>query len=226
MNRSDLDHTPTGLIDALRRPGAVWRMVRQYAGANFGRSREPVGDYASLRAFVHSRASFVAQTSLYGYLRTRAGMRYPELFDDDQFVRSINVAKWQLWLACLSDLAVYVGGMLCVRGGASPEAVGALMKRLIAEILDDTGVPVDAGDDFVSYADAVRARIALCDWPSVSDDDGAFSLSPDALVRWAPVIDELKNLDAPIVRNSVRFRWQEVRRHLRRSLDAPAILIG
>lgn len=214
----------TGLLQALGQPRAMLGLLRQYATANFGRSREPVGSRDALRAFLESRASFVAQTSLYGYLRTRAGMRYPELFDDDAFVASINVAKWQLWLACLSDLAVYAGGLLRDRSGASPAQVGALMGPLVDEILDATGVPPDAGGDFASQAQAVRARVALCDWAAVSDDDQPFSQSPDALVRWAPVIDELKQLDAPIVRNSVRFRWQEVRRHLRRSLDARAIL--
>ena len=36
--------------------------------------------------------------------------------------------------------------------------------------------------------------------------------------------DELKQYDAEIVRGSVRFRWQEVRRDLRRDLDAEAVL--
>ena len=41
-------------------------MLRQYATANFGRSREPVGSRDALRGFLESRASFVAQTSLFG----------------------------------------------------------------------------------------------------------------------------------------------------------------
>ena len=45
-----------------------------------------------------------------------------------------------------------------------------------------------------------------------------------ALVEWAPIGDELKQYDAEIVRGSVRFRWQEVRRDLRRDLDAEAVL--
>jgi hypothetical protein len=48
--------------------------------------------------------------------------------------------------------------------------------------------------------------------------------SPPALVKWAPIIDELKRLDEAIVRNSVRFRWQEVRRDLRRDLDPAAVM--
>jgi hypothetical protein len=58
----------------------------------------------------------------------------------------------------------------------------------------------------------------------VGVDEAAFTESPAGLVRWAPVIDELKQLDEEIVRNSVRFRWQEVRRDFARHLDARAML--
>lgn len=184
----------------------------------------PITNRDGLQRFLETRANFVAQASLYGYLRTRAGMRFPELFSDDVFVRSINIAKWQLWLACLADIAVYAGGLVASRTGARPETVGELMRSVVEGILAATGMPADAGEEFEAGAQRVRARIALCDWSSVADDESAFSESPGALVRHAPIVDELKQLDEPIVRNSVRFRWQEVRRDLRRDLSAAAVL--
>ena len=99
-----------------------------------------------------------------------------------------------------------------------------LMKKLVATILNDTGTPVDAGEDFPAHAAHVQARLAGCDWDRVSDDETPFSESPTALICWAPVVDNLKELDEEIVRNSVRFRWQEIRRDLRRHLDAEAVL--
>ncbi|MDP1648209.1 MAG: hypothetical protein Q8M01_08405 [Rubrivivax sp.] len=200
------------------------RMLLEYVGLARPMQLEPVHDTAGLARFVQTRASFIAQTSLYGYLRTRAGMRYPELFDDDPFVASINIAKWHVWLDCMSDLAVYAGGLLARAPGASATGVGALMQNLVAGILEETGIPPDAGDEFAAHARQVRERMAACDWQAVDDGDQAFSASPAALVRWAPVVDELKQLDEGIVTNSIRFRWQEVRRDLRRCLDAPAVL--
>jgi hypothetical protein len=58
----------------------------------------------------------------------------------------------------------------------------------------------------------------------MQDGEMPFSRSPQALVRWAPVVDEFKLEDDEIVRNSVRFRWQEIRRELRRDLDADALI--
>lgn len=208
----------------LLEPRALLALVRDYVGG--GRKREdPIVDRAGLRRFLDTRASFVAQTSLYGYLRTRAGTRYPELFDNDPFVASINIAKWQIWLACLSDLAVYVGGLLAQDAPAAAAHAGAMLAEEAGAILDATGIPPDAGPEFAAAALRVRERLSACDWLAVPDDEGAFAESPDALVRWAPVFDELKQLDESIVRNSIRFRWQEIRRDVRRLLR-PGELLG
>ncbi len=202
---------------------AIGRALRDYLGGRRVRA-QPVASRAALRKFIETRASYVSQMSLYGYLRTRAGVRFPELFSDDAFVVSINQAKWEIWLACLSDIAVYAGLLLVRRTNSAPDAVRTLMRGVLDDALAATGTPPDAGPEFAAHGERVRSRLALCDWNVLEDDESAFSESPEALVRYAPVIEQLKELDAPIVRNSVRFRWQEVRRDLRRDLRAEAVL--
>ena len=199
-------------------------MLAAYLGAGRAGRKRTVADLAALQHFLDTRASLVAQTTLYGYLRTRAGTRYPVLFESDAFVVSINHAKWQMWLACLSDLAVFAGGLLALRSRAGPAAAGAAVRRVVEAILERTGTPDDSGPLFAEGAHAVRDRLDRCDWRTLADDEGAFTASPEALVRHAPIIPELMALDEEIVRNSVRFRWQEVRRELRATLDADAVL--
>lgn len=208
------------LIDGLRSmAGALWtQFVRRRQRS------EPIVDRAGLRRFLHTRSNYVGQFCLYGYLRTRTGVRFPELFNDDAFVRSINIAKWHFWLTCLSDLSVYAGGLVLQRTHCPAAEVSRLMTESVEAILAEVGKPEEAGEQFAEHAARVRARIALCDWKSVGDDDSAFTESPAGLVRWAPVTDELKVLDEEIVKNSVRFRWQEIRRELRAELDATRLL--
>lgn len=198
--------------------------LRDYFGSIGRRRDEPINNRTRLRHFLETRASYVAQTALYGYLRTRAGMIYPQLFDNDEFVRSVNIAKWHVWLACVSDLTVYAGGLLAQQSGGTSSEIGALLKEQLEVILKDTGVPADADETFGAHAERVRARLAGCDWTRVTDDETPFSESPRALIRWAPVVENLKALDDEIVKNSVRFRWQEIRRDLRRNLDTVAVL--
>jgi len=201
----------------------AWEWVRDWMGGARRARSVPVTDAAGLRQFLETRASHVAQTSLYGYIRTRAGTRYPELFQNDTFIASLNIAKWQIWLACLSDLAVYAGGLLFQRGTMPADRVAVLMTSTVDAILANLGTPPDAGPAFPAAADRLRARVANTDWTAVTDDDQPYCESPDALVEWAPIVDELKQYDAEIVKNSVRFRWQEVRRDLRRDLDGAAV---
>lgn len=200
------------------------RGLRDYFGAGRKKKRIVINDNAKLGHFLQTRASFVAQTSLYSYIRTRAGVRFPELFDEDGFNEKLNVAKWQVWLACLSDLSVFAGGLLIQRTGAAPERVGSVILHTFEAIIAATGTPPDAGEAFADGIARVRTRLAATDWPSVTDDDKFFSQSPEALVHWAPIVDDLKQYDAEIVKNSIRFRWQEVRRALRDDLDAGALM--
>jgi hypothetical protein len=209
---------------AALQPAAIWTTVRSYLGLGREAAPEPIDTPQALGRFLEKRASFVAQTSLYGYLRTRAGMRYPELFDDDPFVEGINVAKWHVWLDCLSDLAVYAGSRLAQEAPREMPRIARMMVAVVGDVLAQAGAPAEAGAEFAAHAERVRARVARTDWLAVGRDEAAFTESPGGLVRWAPVMDELKQLDEEIVRNSVRFRWQEVRRDFARHLDAQAIL--
>jgi hypothetical protein len=202
----------------------LWQTLKDYLGAGEGSRGARITDRDGLRWFLESRASHVAQSSLYGYLRTRSGVRYPEVFANEEFAKSINIAKWYVWLACLSDLSVYAGGLVARRTGASGAQIGRLMAGVIDAILTATGIPEGTAGEFPHLAERLRARVAACDWAAVRDDETPFSESPGALISRAPVMDELKRLDDEIVRNSVRFRWQEIRRDLRRELDADAVI--
>jgi hypothetical protein len=203
---------------------AFWKSsLGRWRERRAGRAR-PIIDQDGLAEFVRTRAAHVAQTALYGYLRARAGTRFPELFSNDAFVSSINIAKWHVWLACVSDLAVYAGGLVRRDAHAHGPQIAGLMQGVVELLLRENGAPGEAGGDYEAHASHVRSRIAMCDWGAVPDDETAFSQSPDALVQWAPIVDELKQLDEEIVRNSVRFRWREVREELRRLIDAETLV--
>jgi len=214
----------SGLSWSALRPAELWTTLRSYLGLGREAAPEPIDTPEALARFLDKRASFVAQTSLYGYLRTRTGMRYPELFDDDPFVASINIAKWHVWLDCLSDLAVYAGSRLAQEAPRELPRIARMLTALVDDILAQTGTPAEAGDAFAAHAERVRDRVSRTHWLAVGKDEAAFTQSPAGLVRWAPVMDELKELDEEIVRNSVRFRWQEVRRDFSRHLDSEAML--
>ncbi len=200
-----------------------WHMIGEYLGIGRRRKYDPVIDQESLAVFVNGRASHVAQASLYGYLRTRAGTRFPQMFENQDLLTSINIAKWHVWLACLSDLYVFTGQYLRQSGEIAEADIRALIQAALQQVLDATGEPDEAGPDFAAARDKIVQRIATCDWSIDRDDDTVFSASPEALYYWSPIADELKERDESIVKNSIRYRWIEVRRHTRNQLDCRAL---
>lgn len=201
-----------------------WATFTNYLGIGSGNKTCQLIDAESLGHFLQTRASHVAQTSLYGYLRTRAGTRYPELFENPSILLSINMAKWQIWLACLSDLTIYIGGLIHQRSSAKSDDIRLLLCAVIDSILKETGIPDEAAAEFPDTAEGVKQRLANCDFATIPDNDFAFSKSPQALFYWAPIADQLKNRDKTIVTNSVRFRWHEIRRNARKLLQAEALM--
>ncbi len=61
-----------------------------------------------LKNFIQERSAHVTQTTLYGYIKTRVGSRYAMMFEDEVFLKSINLAKWNIYMAALIDCTFYV----------------------------------------------------------------------------------------------------------------------
>lgn len=200
-----------------------WEMVGDYVGIGRKKKTEIIADATTLANFIDSRSSHVAQAALYGYLRTRSGTRFPELFENPEILMSINIAKWHIWLACVSDLSVYSGQCLRQSGHFDEAAVRHLIPLAVSAVFDKIGAPDEAGEGFVAAREKVIQRIGSCDWNLQRDDDTVFRESPPALYYWAPIADELKERDEEIVKNSVRYRWIEIRRNARKFLDYEAL---
>jgi hypothetical protein len=191
------------------------------------RDSGPIDSVAALSRFVSTRAAFMAQKTLYGYLKTRMGTRYPSMFEDDAFIVSIDIAKLQVYAACLADLALFAA---CCTGrgapeGLPPEACRALALGCFRQGLADNAAAA-AGVAAFSPAEVqadFERRLAFWDWDDGPQGADIFRESPAALVRWAPIAPELKQHDQEIVENSLKFKWREVRRDLDRRLDAAAV---
>ena len=61
-----------------------------------------------LKKFIQERSAHVSQTTLYGYLKTRIGVKYIAMMEDERFLKSINLAKWNIYVVALADCAFYV----------------------------------------------------------------------------------------------------------------------
>ncbi|MCY4313263.1 MAG: hypothetical protein OXD44_06140, partial [Gammaproteobacteria bacterium] len=125
---------------------------------------------------------------------------------------------------CISDLAAYMGVLLHHRTGAENARIVQLMNQVVEQIIEDIGMPEEAGDDLGESFEAMKIRIANMDFTAHEDGEDLFSVSPGALYRWAPIAHNLKRFDKIPVENSVRFKWKDVRDRARALLDAETLL--
>ena len=178
--------------------------------------RTPIESVEYLNLFARTRASYVAQTALFDYLKARMGTQFREYFMDDAFSRAIHDSSVKVFVSCLSDLTVHAVAVV-----ADPERLQRSECEAMARQCFDRGmrdgladvdgrkIPADARSGF-------DRRLRETDWPHSATGDAAFVLSPTDLVRHAPVIDEFKKLDREIVATSIGHKWREVRRTLRK----------
>lgn len=172
--------------------------------------QRPIEDVGGLAEFVSTRAAYAAQKSLYEYVKTRMGASHHTHFADETFQRSLKIARVNVYAACLSDLALHAA--TC----AAPKAHATLALDLHGRgLAAQSSLFAEVGFDVAAAGAVFENRLKA---PEM--DGGGFSESPAALIRWAPVAEELKDRDAEILSNSLRLIWIDVQDELARRLTA------
>lgn len=184
----------------------------------------PINSVDNLKEFVATRAAFITQKTLYGYVKTRMGTRYPEMFKDDLIIHSVNIAKMHYFAACLSDLTIYAVAQATVSLGADDAVRRTLAEDVYRSALEKN--MSESVDEF-SPAEAIRefqVRLSGTDWSGLALTRDNFTQSPVKLIEWAPIAEHLKKMDQEIAENSVKFAWADIRRSYEKRLDAEAVV--
>jgi len=155
-----------------------------------------------LQKFIQQRSAHVTQTTLYGYLKTRIGVKYTAMVDDDVFSKSINIAKWNIYMVAIADCTFYAFSYLIseknLKKNDSKEIYLDIIEKEKANGLSEE-VFLKAKREFLNRYEKINFHKYYLDNP--------FKESCLALYNWAPIADELKILDKEIVLNSMRLKW-------------------
>lgn len=216
------DRLAANLREALKEAGFfIFLALKAF---KFWHRDQPVLAMADMARFADTRAKFVAQITLFGYIKTRAGTRYTQLFENETYAQSINIAKWEIFLACLQDIVIYMTARVGREAGATDAEMQAMASHILNNVLDNEEVPKERDKGFADIRETFDARSRVTVWDTSAEGEAAFRASTEALVHWAPIADELKQYDEEIVINSMRFKWKKVRDELADLLDAGAVL--
>ena len=168
-----------------------------------------------LEEFIQTKSAWVTQVTLYGYLKTRMGTRYVLHFENDKFMSSVNVAKWNIYSVALQDLTFFIFSYLKVNFNHL-EVKKA--EEIFLKILDDeisNKMPLDIIEDAKKN---FSQRLQEINWDTYLNDL-PFNPSALSLYKWAPIAEDLKILDRKIVLNSVILKWDVVKKELKERVE-------
>ena len=177
--------------------------------------KKKIKNLDDLEHFIQTKSAWVTQVTLYSYLKTRMGTKYVLHFDNDVFMSSVNLAKWNIYSVALQDLTFFTFSYLKVNFKYQNLNHA---KEIFNKILDDeisNKMPLDiiksAREDF-------NKRLQNLNWESYHTAI-PFNASALSLYKWAPIAEELKTLDRKIVLNSMILKWDIIKKEFEKLIE-------
>ena len=130
------------------------------------------------------------------------GHKFTLMVQDEIFSKSINIAKWNIYMVALADLTFFTFSFLIneksLKENDCKEIYLNIIEKEKANGLSDE-VHLKAKKEFLNRYEKIDFNRYYLDNP--------FKESCLALYNWSPIADELKALDKEIVLNSMRLKW-------------------
>ena len=159
----------------------------------------------NLKNFIQERSAHVTQTTLYGYIKTRIGSRYAMMFEDEVFLKSINLAKWNIYIDALTDCTFYVFSYLIDKKNLKQNDALEIFKEIIE---NERGNGLEESLSEKAKLE-FNQKLKKIDW-KMYHQDNPFKNSGLSLLRWSPIAENLKVFDKEIVLNSIKLKWNLV----------------
>ncbi|MDC6482678.1 esterase [Candidatus Pelagibacter sp.] len=177
--------------------------------------KKKIKNLDELEHFIQTKSAWVTQVTLYSYLKTRMGTKYVLHFDNDVFMSSLNIAKWNIYSVALQDLTFFTFSYLKVNFNYQDINQG---KEIFNKILDDetsNKMPLDIIEEAKK---TFNEKLQNLNWETYYQDL-PFNQSALSLYKWAPIADELKSLDRKIVLNSMILKWDVVKQEFKKLIE-------
>ena len=177
--------------------------------------KKKIKNLDELEHFIQTKSAWVTQVTLYNYLKTRMGTRYVLHFDNDVFMSSLDIAKWNIYSVALQDLTLFTFSYLKVNFNYQNIDKS---KEIFYKILDDeisNKMPLDIIEEAKK---TFNERLLNIKW-EIYYKDLPFNPSALSLYKWAPIAEELKSLDRKIVLNSMILKWDIIKKEFEKLIE-------
>ena len=177
--------------------------------------KKKINSFDELEQFIQTKSAWVSQVTLYGYLKTRIGTRYVLHFENDEFMKSVNLAKWNIFAVALQDLTFFTFSYL--KTNFNVKEVNKA-KEIFFKILDDETSNLMPLEIIEIAKKSFNERFEKINWENYFSDV-PFNQSALSLYEWAPIAENLKLLDRKIVLNSVILKWDIIKKEFRERIE-------
>ena len=177
--------------------------------------KKKIKNLNELEHFIQTKSAWVTQVTLYNYLKTRMGTRYVLHFDNDVFMASLDIAKWNIYSVALQDLTLFTFSYLKVNFNYQNIDQS---KEIFSKILENeisNKMPLDIIEEAKK---TFNERLQSINW-EIYYKDLPFNPSALSLYKWAPIADELKTLDRKIVLNSMILKWDIIKKEFEKLIE-------
>ena len=177
--------------------------------------KKKIKNLNELEHFIQTKSAWVTQVTLYNYLKTRMGTRYVLHFDNDVFMSSLDIAKWNIYSVALQDLTLFTFSYLKVNFNYQNINQS---KEIFSKILENeisNKMPVDIIEE---AKNTFNERFQNINW-EIYYKDLPFNPSALSLYKWAPIAEELKTLDRKIVLNSMILKWDIIKKEFEKLIE-------
>ena len=164
-----------------------------------------INNQNELSVFIKEKSAFVTQSTLYGYLKTRMGLKQYMMFTDDIFVKSVNKSKWNIFSEAVTDLTFYSVSFFKKKYNVANLDPNNIFESILDKEINN-GLPKEICEN---YKIRFKEKLKSFNIEEYYNND-PFLNSCNALYQWAPIADELKELDKEIVINSIKNKWMLV----------------
>ena len=166
----------------------------------------PIRSVDQVKNFIQEQSAQVSQMTLYGYLKTRMGAKHVIMFENKDFLNSINIAKWHIYAASLIDSTFFCFSFLYKEKKITKTEDA---NKVFFEILNTEKANGMISDAYENATREFNSRYSNIDWLNYYNSK-PFEFSCNELYNWSPIADELKKLDKKIVLNSMLLKWNNV----------------
>ena len=123
--------------------------------------RPALNSLPSVVDFTAKQSAFVSQTTLFGYIKTRAGTSWPKLFEDDTYLVSLRTARSHFFAACVSDLSLFFAARMFRDGQLSAEQAEELAVRIAQQVLITPDIDKHEDIDPDAFQDVVNRTASV-----------------------------------------------------------------